>query len=108
MSHTVLFEVYRKEGMAHEDFKRYWLEVHAPIAAKIPGILSYTIYIAEDEPGRAPNTPDGFVIQTYPTMEAFEAGMSSDGMAVAGADAANFTQRFSPFSVSKYAVVGSE
>ena len=35
------FCVTKKPGMSDEEFHRYWKEVHAPIAAKIPGIRRY-------------------------------------------------------------------
>ena len=31
----------RKEGMSVEDFQAYWLEVHAPLVRKIPGVHRY-------------------------------------------------------------------
>jgi uncharacterized protein (TIGR02118 family) len=31
----------RKDGMSVEDFQAYWLEVHAPIVMKVPGISRY-------------------------------------------------------------------
>src|SRR5207247_2162376 len=31
----------RKPGMTHEQFVRHWLEVHGPLALKVPGIRRY-------------------------------------------------------------------
>ena len=31
----------RKPGMTHEQFVRHWLEVHGPLAHKVPGIRRY-------------------------------------------------------------------
>lgn len=36
----------RPDGMAFEDFRRWWLEEHAPRVQKWPGLSGYTINLA--------------------------------------------------------------
>ncbi len=31
----------RKPGMTHEQFVKHWLEVHGPLARKVPGLRRY-------------------------------------------------------------------
>ena len=31
----------RKAGLTHEQFMRHWVEIHAPLALKVPGIRRY-------------------------------------------------------------------
>jgi len=31
----------RKDGQSREDFKRYWLDKHVPLALRTPGLLGY-------------------------------------------------------------------
>ena len=31
----------RKAGMTHEQFVKHWLEVHGPLARKVPGLRRY-------------------------------------------------------------------
>ena len=39
-----MFLIKRKEGMSHEDFKKYYLEHHVPLVKKaFPDIVRYTI-----------------------------------------------------------------
>lgn len=38
--------VNRKDGQSREDFKRYWLEKHVPLALKTPGLLGYRASIS--------------------------------------------------------------
>ena len=38
-----------KEGMTYEDFVTYWRDVHAPKAARMPGLLHYSIGILDGE-----------------------------------------------------------
>ena len=35
--------VRRKDGMSHDDFVSHWLNVHAPLAAKAPGLRRYIV-----------------------------------------------------------------
>ena len=34
---------YRRDDFTPEEFMRYWLEVHAPISAKAPGLRGYVV-----------------------------------------------------------------
>jgi uncharacterized protein (TIGR02118 family) len=38
--------VRKKREMSKEDFRRYWLEVHAPLEKKWPGLKKYVISVA--------------------------------------------------------------
>ena len=31
----------RKPGLTHEQFMRHWVEIHAPLALRVPGIRRY-------------------------------------------------------------------
>ena len=31
----------RKGGMSHEQFMQHWVEVHAPLAHAVPGLIRY-------------------------------------------------------------------
>ena len=39
----IIGTAYRREDFTHEDFMRYWLEVHAPISARRPGLKGYVV-----------------------------------------------------------------
>jgi uncharacterized protein (TIGR02118 family) len=36
-----VFQLKRRSGMSLADFRKYWLEVHGPIVAKLPGLRRY-------------------------------------------------------------------
>ncbi|MFB6070611.1 MAG: EthD family reductase [Halanaeroarchaeum sp.] len=38
----------RKQGMGHEEFRSYWLEEHAPLAADLPGVRRYATSLPAD------------------------------------------------------------
>ncbi|MFT5502023.1 MAG: hypothetical protein ACI88G_002164 [Woeseiaceae bacterium] len=36
--------VHKRAGMNTDDFRRYWREIHGPIAARIPGLSDVSAY----------------------------------------------------------------
>jgi uncharacterized protein (TIGR02118 family) len=63
----------RPEGMDFEEFKRWWLTVHAPKIKKWPGVIEYRINLA--------TTPDqdfdGVAETSFATREAMEAAFGT-------------------------------
>lgn len=39
----------RRPGMAVEEFRRYWRDVHGPLIAALPGLRKYTQYHVDSE-----------------------------------------------------------
>lgn len=44
----------RKESLSQAQFAQYWLEVHAPIAKKMPGLRKYVVSSSSPPPGKDP------------------------------------------------------
>ena len=105
MAYTVVYQVYRKEGMSTEEFQRYWSEDHAPIAAKLPKVRSYVNYAVTAATDAPDPVPDGFTILEFDSQEDCEAAMNSEEMAASGEDAANFTSHFGVFNVEPQRIV---
>jgi uncharacterized protein (TIGR02118 family) len=105
MAFTVIYEVYRKEGMSRDEFADYWVRVHSPIAAKLPNARSYINYAVSSASDAPEPVPDGFTILTFDTEEDFNEAMASAEMQASGADAANFTSRFGVFTVEAHRIV---
>lgn len=82
--------VRKRPDLSREDFATYWIRTHAPLAARIPGMLGYRINVA-DGPGTLPGAPyDGSAEIWFISREAMEAGLASPEGVVAGGDVANF------------------
>lgn len=82
--------VRKKTGLSTEAFRRHWLEVHAPLAAAIPGMRGYRINIA-GEPGDRPSAPyAGSAEIWFDDRAALEAGLASAQGAIAGDDTLRF------------------
>src|SRR6266403_1327662 len=67
-----------KPGMALEEFRKYWLEVHGPMALKLPGIRRYVQSHLIDE-AYLYATPrfDGVAQLWFDSVEAFAAAFAS-------------------------------
>jgi len=45
----------KKETMSDDEFARYWLDVHAPLAKKMPGLRKYMVNLVQRPPNREPD-----------------------------------------------------
>lgn len=94
----------KHRNLSKEAFRDYWIHTHAPLAARIPGLLGYRINIAGDA-GRLPAAPyDGSAELWFADHAAMEAGLGSKEGETAMANKANFTARCT-FLVSEEHVV---
>jgi uncharacterized protein (TIGR02118 family) len=84
---------YRKAGMTREEYNKYWLEKHAPLAARlIPGVRRYVQNHLVTIPGME-YEGDGIVEMWYDDIEAWQKSIKyirSSEAKVLAEDAANF------------------
>jgi len=82
----------RKPGLSVEAFQRYWLDVHGPVAAALPGlrryVQSHTRRSAYDA-GRVP-AYDGVVLTWFDSTDAIRGAAAAPEYARVLADAGNF------------------
>ena len=97
----LIYCITRKPGMSVEEFQRYWREVHAPIAARIPGLRRYVQCHAVpstygDE--RAPSY-DGVAELWFDDLEAWERVRRSPEVRAAIEDERNFIDHSRAFLI---------
>ena len=93
----------RKPGMSFEEFDRYWLEVHAPLAAKLSGLLRYVQRHVE-----APSAEfgiDGFAFIDYESAAAMETAWANEAGQKALANAPNFLGRHEVVIITDHVIV---
>jgi uncharacterized protein (TIGR02118 family) len=97
----------RRDGMTFQEFDTYWRDVHAPIAAQVPGVVRYVQRHIVPE-GAEPDNEfgvDGFAVLDYESAEAMEAGWASEAGQRALADVPNFLGKHSVVVLEDYVVV---
>lgn len=84
----------RKAGMSFDQFDQYWREKHAPLAAKVPGVIRYVQrHVVPTEGAGEPDNGfgiDGLAVLDYESAEAMDAGWASEDGQRALADVENF------------------
>jgi uncharacterized protein (TIGR02118 family) len=83
--------MHRKAGMSVQDYQAYWLNVHAPIIAAVPGLRRYVqSHSLSEVYGDYPQAYDGMAEAWFDDLEAYRAALASPQWQAAIVDAANF------------------
>jgi uncharacterized protein (TIGR02118 family) len=106
----LIYCISKKPEMSIEEFQRYWREVHAPIAAKIPGVRRYVQCHVVPETysgGTAPGF-DGAAELWWDSMESMRAAFGTPEVQAALEDEKNFIDhtRVASFITAENVVVG--
>ena len=100
----------RKDGMTHEQFMKHWVEIHAPLALKVPGIRRYVqshILAAR----RRPDVPDigvaldGVAELWYDDADTMARAATTPEMKALHADGALFIGHIQSFIVHEHVVI---
>src|SRR3954451_8248943 len=94
--HRLLFALWRKEGMSHEDFLTHYRDVHIPMGRDFAGMTEYEVFPVQGDEG-----PDAFAVWAFESQEAFETAMASERGQAQQADAANFVGRTEVYMVDR-------
>ena len=84
--------IQRKPGMAVADYRRYWHDVHGPIAAQIPVLKRYVQshpLIGAYRDGRQP-AADGLALTWFESTDAMRQSATTEAYAETRADEVNF------------------
>ena len=85
----VVFLVKRNPAMSQEAFSAYWIDLHTPLTAQVPGVRSYRCYPAAGaQEGTLPF--DGVAILTFDDEAAYRSAIAGPEFAAAIGDAPNF------------------
>ena len=103
----IVFLVHRRPEMEPQNFRRYWKDTHAPIAARLPGLRKYVQNHSAAAPDGTPPTYDGFAEMWRDDAQAMEQSLASPEGQAALADAGKFIdlERMETFSVNQETVV---
>jgi uncharacterized protein (TIGR02118 family) len=100
----------RKETLSHEAFVKHWVEIHAPLAHAVPGLLRYVQNHIEAEPTR-PDIPttavavDGIAELWYEDRAQMERANASPEARRLHQDGALFIGRIKSFVVEEKVII---
>ena len=99
----MMFLAYRRADMDAQEFRRYWRDIHGPIAAKIPGLRKYVQNHATVAPDGITPPCDGVAEMWFEDAASFE----TPEFEATIADTANFLDpdRSRGFSVDELEIV---
>lgn len=103
----MVFLVHRRSGMEVDEFRRYWRERHASIAAGLPGLRKYIQNHSAASASGIPPVYDGFAEMWWDNADAMEQSLASPEGQAALADVHNFidVERMQTFSVDEVTIV---
>ena len=97
MSFKAIILLTRADGASHDDFARWWLQQHAPLAKQLPG-LRWGVFNLVENP--ADGDPDGVSELWFDSQSDFEAAYASEiGKSVVADSLANVSGRRRMFVV---------
>jgi uncharacterized protein (TIGR02118 family) len=108
MSFKAVILLSRRDDMTHEQFRTWWLEEHAPLAAQLPGVrrIVFNAVAADMADDVANNGVDGVSELWFDDEAAFAAAYATDlGKQVAADSMAHVRGRVRLF-VTEHGVVG--
>ena len=100
----------RKPGMTHEQFVRHWLEVHGPLAHKVPGIRRYVQSHILEERTR-PDIPstdveiDGVAELWYDDRDSMKRALATPEAKALYADGALFIGRIKSYTTEEKEII---
>ncbi len=100
MSFKAVILLSRRDDMTAEDFRHWWLDEHAPLAAQLPGVRRITFNLVDDA-----TEVDGVSELWFDSRDDFDSAYATElGKAVAADSMAHVRSRTRLF-VSEHAVV---
>lgn len=95
----------KKDGMTAEDFRKRWLEEHAPIARDgYESLKSYTVNLVTRVPEGQEAPYDGVAELTWEDRDGFKADMQSEVAARSTEDLKEFADSFGLLFIDQEAV----
>ena len=66
----------KRPGLTADEFAKYWLDTHAPLAQKMPGLRRYVVNVVRRPPNREPDY-DGVVELWFDDVDSMKKAFNS-------------------------------
>ena len=93
----------KKVEFSDEEFARYWLETHAPLAKQMPGLRRYVVNVVRRPPGREPDY-HGVVELWFDDVSSMKKAFTSPEGVATQKDTEAFTSGLTTMYIDEHAV----
>lgn len=97
--YTVVYALYRRDGMSHEEFVSYWRDVHADVVRGMPHLRGFKTIAVNESEDLLGEAIDGFAQLEFDSREDFERAEESAEFAAGTADTAKFVRHLARFEL---------
>ncbi|MGA2789748.1 MAG: EthD family reductase [Candidatus Bathyarchaeia archaeon] len=94
----------KKDSLTEKEFARYWLEKHAPLAKKMPGLRKYVVNAVRRPPNREPDY-DGVVELWFDDSETMKKAFTSTEGQATQKDTESFTSKLITLYIDEHTIV---
>jgi uncharacterized protein (TIGR02118 family) len=94
----------KKETLGDEEFAKYWLEKHAPLAKKMPGLRKYVVNVVRRPPNREPDY-HGLVELWFDDIDGMKKAFASPEGVATQKDTENFAAKLTTLYIDEHTVV---
>ncbi len=93
----------KKENLSDQDFAKYWLETHAPIAKQMPGLRKYVVNVVRRPPNKEPDY-HGMVELWFDDADSMKYAFTSPQGQATQKDTATFTSATTTLFIDEHAI----
>ena len=93
----------KKAEMGSVEFTKYWLETHAPMAKKMPGLRRYVVNVVRPPPNRGPEF-DGVVEMWFDDTESMKKAFASHEGQATQKDTEKFTSMITTLFIDEHVI----
>jgi len=93
----------KKTEFSDDEFARYWLEMHAPLAKKMPGLRRYVVNVVKRPPNREPDY-HGVVELWFDDQASMKKAFSSPEGAATQKDTGAFTSGLTTMYIDEHLI----
>jgi len=94
----------KKPTLTDEEFAKYWLETHAPLASKMPGLRKYVVNVVRRPPNREPDF-DGVVELWFDDSASMKKAFTSPEGALTQKDTEAFCANLTTMYIDEHPIV---
>jgi len=93
----------KKPDMINAEFTKYWLDTHAPMAKKMPGLRRYVVNVVRPPPSRVPDF-DGVVEMWFDESESMKKAFASPEGQEIQKDTERFTSKVTTLFIDEHVI----